>query len=742
MNRTPALPPLSRRALLGLGTLGLATGAATLWPAPSARATSGGTVLPLVDPLPAGAPDRSLFAPHEQVFASYLMIVAPLANSVRDLDPNYGWMEDGWWRTPNDPLNSRIMEHVATLAWFLTHERDWNPYYLDERLEARLDAALGYYLSLQGPRGAWPVTYESESLATTGFGLVSLSLTYRDLASHDLLADRRTEMATAMRAAADWLMDLSYDHWAVPLRVHNQLVGGLAGVGHAATVLEDPAIAADLADRTAYLIEHGQAPAGYFHEPLGFDHGYNFTVALPDLGDLYQQTGDPALVEHVSRWADFAQYVLLPEPGLPGYVTFGAASMRNSTSTMTITAADDADRAALGRAFLPEVPLLAAFHAPAEDKAASRAAWAASTDPVRPRAKGDTSPRLYAHVPNAPDNLGQSGREAIIASLRPVAEDAFTEYREGTIDQQLLFVRRPGYYLATLLGHRGSTRTRSGPGMLWHPTAGSVIASFNNAADDHWTTMTASGLDVALTDLVATFHDGTDASAPTIDPDELAQITGAFTGHYVAADGAVTTDVTHLHDAVVRAVSVAESSTEMVPLLLKDGDVLELSDGTTGTPGTALSTTATWFAVTRGSIRVQVSWGEALAASLAPTSRVYLGALRHHVLAIEHSGMITVEVTTIDLGEMPARVPFSVTSHSVLRAGAWHTVVHAVNLDTEPIDLRVVTAAGTRTFREVAPGQGAIGTFRNDRLVPAPGVAVATTCGPGRPRVATQTFDL
>lgn len=741
----PSLPPISRRALLGIGAAGIAAGAVALGDAAPAAATSEGTVLPLVDPLPEGAPDRALFAPHEQVFASYLMILAPLANSVVDDDDElFGWMEDGWWRTPNDPINSRIMEHVATLAWFLTHERDWNPYYLDENLLGRLDAALGYYLSLQGPRGAWPVTYEPESLATTGFGLVALSHTFRDLASLDLLPERRNEMATAMRAAAAWLMDTTYHPWNLPIRVHNQLAGGLAGVGHAAAVLDDPSITADLADRIAYFIGNSQAPAGYFHEPLGFDWGYNHTVALPDLGDLYTQTSDPAILEHVRRWAEFAQLVALPEPDARGFVLFGAASLRNAISVHNVRPEDDLDRTALARVFVEHVPTLAAFHSPAEDKAAARAEWAADDAPVTPRAKGDTSPRLYDHVPKAPDNLTAAERESILSAWRPVAEDTFTDYREGTIDQQLLFVRRPGCYLATLLGVRGGDRARSGPGMLWHPTAGSMIASFNGRPDDHWGTVVDGGYDVALTNQSATFHDGLDASAPTIDPAALAGRTGVFTGRYVGGAGTVTTDVTHLHDGIVRDVVAPGSAVEMIPLLVRDGDIYELSDGTTGARGEAISTTASWFAVTRGMVRLQVAWAEDLPVTLTPTGRTYFSdaSHTHDILRIAHEGAIRVETTYLDVGALPERVPFSVTSHTVRQDDAWHTAIHAINLDTEPVDLRIVTTAGTATRRGVAPGQGVVVTFRNGRRLPSRGVAIATTRGTGRIRVDTQRFEL
>ncbi|WP_050761538.1 hypothetical protein [Beutenbergia cavernae] len=740
----PALPPISRRGLLGIGAATIAAfGAAGIAGAGPAAATSEGTVLPLVDPLPAGAPDRTQFDPHEQVFASYLMILAPLANSVVDDDPElYGWMEDGWWRTPNDPINSRIMEHVATLAWFLTHDRPWNPYYLDANLTGRLDAALGYYLSLQGPRGAWPVTYESESLATTGFGLVSLAHTYRDLDSAGLLPARLAEIDTAMRAAAVWLMDLDLDHWNLPLQLHNQLVGGLAGVGHAATVTGDPGIAADLADRIELLVEAAQAPAGYFHEPLGYDHGYNFAVALPDVGDLYEQTGNPLLVEHVRRWADFAQYVVLPEPNAPGFVHLGAASMRNSTSVLTITPDDDKDRAALGRVFVPEVPLLAAFHASSEAKAAARAAWAAETAPVEPRAKGDTSPRLYAHVPQAPDNVTAAERDDVVAALRPVAEPVFTEYRTGTIDQQLLFVRRPGYYLATLLGNRGNARVRSGPGLFWHPAAGSVIASFNNAADDHWTTLTASGVAVAQTNIVSsTFHDGEDATAPVIAPEDLGGVSGVFTGRYVAHVGKVTTDVTHRHDGVVRSVSAGDAASELVPLLVRDDDVLEFADGTRPARGTAASTTASGFSLTRGDVRVHISWGSERSASLTPSGRVYLGALAHHLLRVEHDGDLTVEVTTVDVTQLAgSRVAAAASAHAWTALDGTHRLgVHVVNLENEAVDVRVTGPVGPWTTTDLAPGAGAYRVFRSHRPLTR-AVAVVTTRG-RRPRIAVRRLE-
>ncbi|MFE3451855.1 hypothetical protein ACFXJ8_23335 [Nonomuraea sp. NPDC059194] len=74
--------------------------------------------------LPPGAPDRRLFAPAEQRFATYLTTLAPM---VHDMDAS-GFFAGGWWRNPAAPYNARVQEHVYTLAWFLTQQRAWNPY--------------------------------------------------------------------------------------------------------------------------------------------------------------------------------------------------------------------------------------------------------------------------------------------------------------------------------------------------------------------------------------------------------------------------------------------------------------------------------------------------------------------------------------------------------------------------------------------------------------------------------------
>lgn len=746
-----ALTPLSRRGFLGgVGGLSLVALSAQATLAPPARATSDGTVLPLVEALPTGAPDRTLFDPHEQVLAAYLMILAPLANSVVDDDPElYGWMEDGWWRTPNQPYNARIMEHVSTLAWFASHERPWNPYYRDEALLGRLDAAIQYYLGIQREAGYWTeYGWNSESRAATGFGAVALSATMRDLLDADLLPERRPEIEDSLRRASTWLMDLDQYYWETPIQATNQTAALLAGVAQTAAVLEDPAIATDLADRCAYMLEHGQAPAGFFHEPLAYDAGYNFIVAIPDLGHIYEETGDPSVLAMVQRWVEWAKYAIVLEPGETYGFHVSAFSARNYTAAFEAPVADDKDRAALGRVFLPEVPALAAWHAPAEDRIAGRADWAVDPEPVMPRAKGDTSPRLWMHVPIAPAGASTAERDAQIAALPYLAEETFTESRLGTLDQQFVFVRRPSCYVPALYGERPYPRLRMGPALLWHPEAGSLVLSLNNDAnsttDDHWGTITATGVGSALSPVVATHHEGADATGAQIPADDLSGHLGVFTTRFVTSDSAITTDVSHWHDGLRRSVLTHGEAVEQIPLLVRSDDQVVFDDGTVAAPGSSTAASASGLSVTRGSTRLVISWGTPIDVELVATTRTFLGGTRQQaLLKVPFSDALTTELTLVDLTEVEGeRVAFAATGQTVRSAGGHHTAVHVINLDTEPTDIRVATTAGTRTFRDVAPGASRYALFHNARLLPAPGVAVATTCGDGRIRVATRRFDI
>ncbi|MBW9092506.1 hypothetical protein JNB62_02280 [Microbacterium jejuense] len=644
----PLLRPLSRRTLLLAGLGAAAVTALGVFERSPAAAASAGTVLPLVAPLPAGAPNRMLFAPNEQVLAAYLMIVAPMANDIVDDDPDrFGFMGGGWWRTPSEPFNARVQEHVATLSWFYANERSWNPYYLDSALLGRLDAAIGHYLRIQHPNGAFPEYTTTEfSRAATAFGMVALSEALANLRATNALPERQVELEAALRRASVWFMDLTNGHWKIPLPFVNQTVGGLAGIARAARVLDDAQLAADLSDRIDFIAEHGQAPAGFFHEPFGFDFGYNFFVMLPDLADLHVITGNPVVLDMAQKWTDFARHAVVREPDVSGYIAHSAACSRTADWNFLTNFTDDAERGALSAALAPEAPELAAFLTTLEEKLASRGAWAATPDPVVARAKQGTSPRLWMHVIERPDVPSDADRAASEASLPYIMSERFTERRVGTLAQDYVFARRPAYYLSSFFGTRSQPMNRMGPGLLWHPQMGTVLAATNTSVGAaSWGFVDGAGTDSTLSDMTVVYRHGNSGSGAVIVPDALDAETGVITFD-ATSSASGTRALTTLRDTgLTLYADAAATGSFRLPLVLRATDEVTYSNGATATFNATSAAQATWVRVQRNGVRMQISWGAESAVTLSSTPMTLLGGTRRvHQLSIPVGASALIEI--------------------------------------------------------------------------------------------------
>lgn len=601
---------------------------------------------------PAAAPDRTAFAPEEQVLADYLVILAAMANDiVTDGSTRHGWMAGGWWRTPSEPFNARIQEHVATLAWFYASPRTWNPYYLDAALLARLDASIGYYLGLQHTDGSWPEYNATEqSRAATGFGLVALAETLALLESVDALPTRRTEIASALTAGAAWFLDTgNAANWGTSttvLRFANQTMAGLAGCARAALVLGDSTMLDTVLDRIPLFAARAQAVGGWFYEPTGMDFGYSWGVQTPDMADLYRLTGASELVEMAEKWVAFMNLVAVREPDGIGFISMGSGSARTDGSIpIDDVVADRSDRTALANAFLADVPAIAAYRPTLESVNAGRVAWAASTDPIEGREKQNTSPRLWMHVTEAPQSPLGTTRNSRIAALPTLASDRFTAARTGVLGMQFVFARRPQYYLASLYGQRSSTKVRNGSQLLWHPDMGTVVVGFNDAAatNDFWGTVLAAGGDDARTTLTANYS----AAGAPVPVTGLDAVTGDLVITATSTATGITTVTTIGDDGFRRAVTAPAAASEQIPLLLQPGDDLHWL-GSKGRPvwGEAASVTATGLALKRNGCTAMFRWDVPSTTTITPTARtVFPGSgRRQHVLTVGHQGSFTLDV--------------------------------------------------------------------------------------------------
>ena len=638
--------PTRRGLLLGAGALvttaGLAGPRAFAATPTAAGATAAGATaagLPPIAPLPAGSLDRSLFSHPEQRLAPYLVTLAPMVNEiVDDGSERHGWMAGGWWRTPVEPFNARIQEHVRTLAWFATTERPWNPYLGDPALLARLDAALRYYLSLQHEDGSWAEFEPAErSRAATAFALGYLSKTLADLRRADQLPDTREEISAALHRAATWFLDPANEGvWQPgPIEFVNQPMAGLAGATLALRLDPDAALEARLRDRIADIVARGQSPAGYFYEPRGMDIAYNLNVTLSEIVELLDHHDAPELVGMVERFADWLGYNLVREPDGAGYVANTAGSARTPMYYLD-DVTDEPQQRDLGSWFTPLVPALAAFYPTDEDRAAQRAAWAADPEPVPEQERGATNPRILVNIPYGERYPSRRAKAAAVAALPYLASDRFTELRRDPRGEDHLFVRRPGYYTMAHYGPHATTLVRSGLSLIWHPEAGTLVHGGHNSNADCWATVLPGGGTDAAADLAVAYFAGDPADGAGLDSEQVADVRdlgltwrspqGNVTGAAVLRDASLT-----------RRLSVVSEATEQVPLLLRAGDRLTWTGGP-GTVEVGTTVTARGLRLRRGRVTLDIRWEGRLAASVGDLERSYFADARGaaHVLRVAH----------------------------------------------------------------------------------------------------------
>jgi hypothetical protein len=613
-----------RTVLLGAGALGVA---ATMLPgARSVTAHAAG--LPLLPNLPAGAPDRRLFAPVEQRFAGYLRILAPMSNDIVDTDP-YGFMGGGWWRTPAQPYNSRVQEHVFTLSWFYANQRAWNPYYRENALLGRLDAALQHYIGLQNPDGSWPEYHAGEQgKASSGFGIGYLAKTLANLRRANALPSRRAQLEVALRKGIDWYLDPGNSVvWDDPFKYTNQATAGVAGSALTLKLLPDHDRSLKLQDRIRFIAKWAQSPAGFFYDPRGMDINYNFEVMLPELAELYLLTRNPQLATMARKFADWFGYNLLREPDGSGWLTYYAVSDRTAEAFYD-DVIPDPDRTILGSHFIPVAPDLGAFFTSREDQTVSRKAWAADPAPVPALAKQDTSPRIIAHAPYGETMPSHTAKQAAIARIPYLRSDHFTERRHDDYgNQDYLYVRRPGLYLGAFFGDRQGSGVKAGTGFLWHPLAGTVIHA-QQTATGSWGTV-RNGKSDAETNLVAEY--------PSKD-----------LTRYHTPDGSISTELLVGSHSVSRRVTATGAATEQIPLVLQPDDEVVFSDGTVVPYNQTRTATADSIVIRRGKATITITWQGPRPATISTSSRTYLRDQRRrvHVLRIPHNGTLETVVRT------------------------------------------------------------------------------------------------
>jgi hypothetical protein len=637
---------LSRRQVLitlAAGTAGVTL--ASNAPLPAMAASSAGVPLTEVTPLPPGMPDRNAFAGAEQRLAPYLAVLAPLANGVEDDDETtYGFIRGGFWRSPAEPFNARVQENVFTMSWFHANARSWNPYTGDPALLARLDAAIGHYLDLQKPQGCWPEYSPGElSRPATGFALGFLTTTLVELQRADALPETRNRIVAALRRAADWFLDPANPAvWSNPIPYTNQVAAGLLGVAEALPLLGDPDLADRLNERIDVLARDGMSPVGHFYEQSGNDPGYSHGVMTPDLAALYETTSSPVVKRMQERYYEWLRFNFVREPDGAGWFCNVATSARTSLYFHD-DVKEDSYKADVNALWTSSVPISAAFTTAQEDKAALRAEWAASSEPVPYPPPGVVDPQVV-RLAGYPERFpGRATKDAAISTMPYLTSTNFAELRAEPGGQEFLFVRRPRYYFGASFGVRPTARVRTGPSFLWHPDAGMVLYSTNASVEGCWGTHPSDRYSLidANGDLSARYFRG--------DPERDHEIApGGVRGaaplgiRYTTPDRRLTKDVEFGPDSLRIRVTALQHSTERLPLVLRSDDRLTLvgQQESEWVPGVDVSGNGTGLRIRRGRAEVIIDWNAELTVRLVPKTQTYFkdGSRRQHMLLLPFGG--------------------------------------------------------------------------------------------------------
>ncbi len=439
--------------------------------------------------------DRNVyFTPHHFgasfSLSYYLEYFHRLANAVREQEPNRGFIDGHFHRSGRDQrtYNARVMESILTLVWFYTKDAPWNPYYADEALRSRLEAAVMYWVDMQNDDGAFSeYGHRRWNLAATAFATKFMGqamVLLEDGPPIDSLVHQK--MRDSMRKAVMCVFGQWWDH---ARSYTNQYTNAFAGALAYLYLYEDEEMEERLEERMRQAAEEFVSPAGYMYERDGPDWNYYFGTHHSNVKMIWHYGRDRVLgsveegdeleegdwktfgdiqeeeYRHTTEWLS---YNAVPHSG-PGGVFY-----------LNRTVETRQRRAALKRLETPlaeVVPLARAFNVTKEEheelmEESYRKMKEHWGDPPSFQNLGAYAKLHRDHVRWYPS---EEQRQEAYEKLPFIAEDRFVHQRvDDRRDQVFTYIRRPGYYVAFNAPTFTSPR---GIGLAWHPDFGAVLQS-------------------------------------------------------------------------------------------------------------------------------------------------------------------------------------------------------------------------------------------------------------------------
>ncbi len=280
---------------------------------------------------------------HSQWMPYYLEHLPRLANAILDQGPYRGFIDIAVWRgaANNHPREARIMENILSLIYFYTQRPEWNPYYGDEALRLRLEAAINYWLAIQDPRhpeadavnARSPVVQAfSAKFMSRGFEFLKGALERGGPVIDPMLLARLVEQQR--RNIVESLAEPEFSRRTASFS--NQLPNGTAAAaGWIKRHPQDLEIAEMLDERLDTFGRLGQSGAGFFWEADHPDWAYNLGTHRSNTTMLFEYLGDTprarTLIEEQRRFYEWMDYNSVPAPDGGGVLLNSGICLRNDT---------------------------------------------------------------------------------------------------------------------------------------------------------------------------------------------------------------------------------------------------------------------------------------------------------------------------------------------------------------------------------------------------------------------------
>ncbi|MDF2924890.1 MAG: hypothetical protein K0R57_3804 [Paenibacillaceae bacterium] len=580
----------------------------------------------------------------------YFKHFSTVANAVRLDEPNRGYIDIVVHRSPakNNPYNARVQENHLWLAYFYTHQAPWNLYYGMPEVKIRLEAVLEHLLLLQNSTGAFSVdSWGQSSLAGTSFAVQYMGQTVRLLqeakaanpAFVSIDEDLFDRLVASYRKGL-WLVMDSEAFWTHGSKYTNQYTLIWSSAAAYLAYYPDAQIEQKMRDRFAASAASFISPAGFYYEHNSYDMGYNLGVHFQNMmADYYyfKDTDlDADMLDTESAFIEWLTYNMVIEPDGSFFTTNSAPASRTGSSHIERKDLPLAEKLPIARAFVKTQEEVAA------EIAAGKADLTTGTlDYVPPLSlNGENSYNpyglynriMYRYYPT------ETERAAAIGQLPYMASDRFNHQRVDSASRsglEFTYVRRPNYYATFNAGTATASTQAFGLGLVWHPDGGIMISSQSehstatSTRDLSWGTRADSNVRVYESGNVNPAYQVNGlAHTPTVGYGDLAA--GEVSLSYSLGTSGGSKTVAFAENGLQVEVSHAGAFTEQIPLIIKDGDVIDVQQGI--------------VTVTRGDVVMTVSFDGTATAAVTPRSFNIFGN-QLQMLTLAASGSLDYSIT-------------------------------------------------------------------------------------------------